>query len=279
MTTGSDRHLLTIREFAYQARLTPKALRIYDEIGLLRPAEVDPRNGRRRYQARQLRQARLIGMLRGVDMSLAEIGLLLADLGVDHELASTRLERYLVQMEARHTSRRFLIRHVHAMLREEDEMFQIQTRHLPAQRLMSVQRRLQVSEIQAFVRDTKAAFAEHLGDIKPTGPLSLIFHGTVDHESRGPLEITLGCPDGVQPTDLIGIRTEPPHDEAYTTITKAQWEFPAILAAYDAVSASPEFTGRCRSQLSCREVYLAEPDSIGDDDLICDIAFPLGDEA
>jgi hypothetical protein len=34
----------------------------------------------------------------------------------------------------------------------------------------------------------------------------------------------------------------------------------------------------CGTQLSCREVYLAEPDEIGDDDLICDIAFPLGDE-
>ena len=123
------------------------------------------------------------------------------------------------------------------------------------------------------------ARADHLGDIKPTGPLSLIFHGTVDEESRGPLEITLRCPDGVQPTEVIGIRTEPAHDEAYTTITKAQWEFPAILAAYETVAASPEFGGRCRSQLSCREVYLAEPDSIGDDDPICDIAFALGDEA
>jgi DNA-binding transcriptional MerR regulator len=280
MTTRSRGQLLTIGEFADQARLTAKALRIYDEIGLLRPTEVDPWNGHRRYHASQLRQARLIGMLRGADMSLAEIGLLLADLDVDHELASTRLERYLGQLEARHTSRRFLIRHVHAMLREEDyEMFRIQTRHVPAQRVMSVQRRLQVSEMQAFVQDTKAAFADHLGEIKPAGPLSLIFHGTVDDESRGPLEITLGCPDGVQPTEMIGIRTEPAHDEAYTTITKAQWEFPAILAAYDAVAASPEFSGRCRSQLSCREVYLAEPDSIGDDDLICDIAFPLGDEA
>jgi DNA-binding transcriptional MerR regulator len=279
MTTRSDRQLLSIGEFAYQARLTPKALRIYDETGLLRPTEVDAWNGHRRYQASQLRQARLIAMLRGADMSLAEIGLLLADLDVDRELASTRLERYLAQVEARHTSRRFLIRHVHALLREEDyEMFAIQTRHRPAQRVMSVQRRLQVSEMQAFVRDTKAAFADHLGDLAPTGPFSLIFHGTVDDESRGPLEITLGCPDGVQPTTNIGIRTEPAHDEAYTTITKAQWDFPAILAAYDAVAASPEFRGRCQSQLSCREVYLAEPDSIGDDDLICDIAFPLGDE-
>lgn len=86
-----------------------------------------------------------------------------------------------------------------------------------------------------------------------------------------------GCPDDVQATELIGIRTEPAHDEAYTTITKSQWEYPAILAAYDAVGCSPEVSARPRSRLSCREVYLAEPAAIGADDLICDIAFPLGE--
>ena len=71
-------------------------------------------------------------------------------------------------------------------------------------------------------------------------------------------------------------RTEFAHDEAFTTITKAQWDYSAILAAYDAVACSPEATARPGCRLSCREVYLAEPATIGDNDLICDIAFPLG---
>src|SRR5215472_10507210 len=114
VTPDPARQLLTIGEFAYQTRLTAKALRIYDEIGLLRPAEVDPSNGHRRYGAGQVGLARLIGMLRGADMSLAEIGLLLADLGWDRELATVRLERHLIELEAHHTSRRFLMRHIHA---------------------------------------------------------------------------------------------------------------------------------------------------------------------
>lgn len=74
---------------------------------------------------------------------------------------------------------------------------------------------------------------------------------------------------------MIGVRTEPAHDEAYTTITKAQWQYPAILAAYDAVGRSPKVAERPNSRLSCREVYLADPDQIEEDDLICDVAFPL----
>jgi hypothetical protein len=141
-----------------------------------------------------------------------------------------------VELEARHTSRRLLIRHIHAILREEDHpMFPIQTRHVPAQRVMAIQRQLRVPEIGTFVAQAKAAFADHLDGAPPAGPFTLIFHGVVDHESVGPLEALLACPDDVQATDLVGIRTEPAHDEAFTTITKAHR-----------------------------------------DQLICDIAFPLG---
>jgi DNA-binding transcriptional MerR regulator len=277
VTPDPARQLLTIGEFGRQARLTAKALRIYDELGLLRPADVDPLTGHRRYEAGQLSLGRLIAMLRGADLSLAEIGLLLADLGAGRDRAAARLDRHLTELEARHTGRRLLIRHIHAVLREEDPpMFPIQTRHVPAQRVMSIQRRLRAPETEAFAAAARAAFAGHLGGADPAGPFSLIFHGIVDHESDGPLEAVLPCPDEVQPTELIGVRTEPAHDEAFTTITKAQWDYPAILAAYDAVAASPEAAGRPGSRLSCREVYLADPQAIGPDDLICDIAFPLG---
>lgn len=268
---------LSTGEFARQTRLTAKALRIYDEIGLLRPAQVDPDSNRRRYGAHQVRAARLIAMLRGADVSLAEIGLLLADLDAHRDLATARLDRHLAELEARHTSRRFLIRHIHAILREEDPpVFAISTRHVPAQRVMSIQRRLRASETDTFVEEAKAAFAGHLDGARPNGPFTLIFHGIVDYENDGPVEAILPCPADVQPADLIGVRTEPAHDEAFTTITKAQWDYPAILAAYDAVACSPEAAARPGSRLSCREVYVAEPDEIGADELICDIAFPLG---
>jgi hypothetical protein len=220
----------------------------------------------------------MIGMLRGAGMSLAEIGLLLGELtGPEAPVAVERLDRHLDQLERRHTGRRFLISHVRAILREEGPpVFPIQARHVPAQRVMSIQRRPRAPQTDGFVAEAKAVFRQHLDDAEPTGPLTLIFHGVVDHESDGPLEVVLGCPPGTEPTDLIGIRTEPAHDEAFTTITTAQWDYPAILAAYDAVACAPEVAGRARSPLSCREVYLADPAAIGPDENVCDIAFPLG---
>jgi serine/threonine protein phosphatase PrpC/DNA-binding transcriptional MerR regulator len=65
--------LLTIGEFARASRLSPKALRRYDSLGLLRPARVDEWTGYRYYSSDQLDQARLVAWLRRLDMPLAKI--------------------------------------------------------------------------------------------------------------------------------------------------------------------------------------------------------------
>lgn len=67
------RRLLTIGVFARAARLSPKALRLYDELGLLRPAAVDGESGYRFYDPEQLERARLIAWLRRLGMPLARI--------------------------------------------------------------------------------------------------------------------------------------------------------------------------------------------------------------
>jgi DNA-binding transcriptional MerR regulator len=46
--------LVSIGEFARLSRLSPKALRLYDELGLLVPAEVDAETGYRWYADTQL---------------------------------------------------------------------------------------------------------------------------------------------------------------------------------------------------------------------------------
>ncbi|BFO21240.1 hypothetical protein SHKM778_76280 [Streptomyces sp. KM77-8] len=65
--------MLTIGAFAKACRLSPKALRLYDELDLLRPARVDPHTGYRYYAPEQLERARLVAWLRRVGMPLAGI--------------------------------------------------------------------------------------------------------------------------------------------------------------------------------------------------------------
>jgi hypothetical protein len=56
--------LMTIGAFARASRLSPKALRLYDDLGLLTPTHVAPTTGYRFYEQGQLERAWLVAWLR-----------------------------------------------------------------------------------------------------------------------------------------------------------------------------------------------------------------------
>ncbi|MGW1164018.1 MerR family transcriptional regulator [Streptomyces sp. NPDC002550] len=97
--------LLTIGAFARASRLSPKALRLYDELELLRPARVDPGTGYRYYAVEQLRQARLVAWLRRLGMPLAEIRAVCA---LDPAAAAREIRAYWARVEAETAVRRDL---------------------------------------------------------------------------------------------------------------------------------------------------------------------------
>src|SRR5215469_7849097 len=64
-------------EFGAATRLSPKALRLYAEQGMLVAACIDPGTGYRRYHSDQIPRARLIGRLRALQLPLTRIAVLL----------------------------------------------------------------------------------------------------------------------------------------------------------------------------------------------------------
>jgi DNA-binding transcriptional MerR regulator len=70
--------LMTIGRFSRLTGLTVKALRHYDELGLLRPAAVDPATGYRSYSSAQVSAAETIRTLRRLEVPLDDVSLLLA---------------------------------------------------------------------------------------------------------------------------------------------------------------------------------------------------------
>ncbi|MYZ06439.1 MerR family transcriptional regulator [Streptomyces sp. SID2999] len=97
--------LLTIGAFAKASGLSPKALRLYDELGLLRPVRVDPYTGYRYYAVAQLDRARLVAWLRRLGMPLAEIRAVAALSGAD---AAREVRAYWARVEAETAVRRDL---------------------------------------------------------------------------------------------------------------------------------------------------------------------------
>ncbi|MEO3766978.1 MerR family transcriptional regulator [Streptomyces sp. B5E4] len=105
--------LLTIGAFARAARLSAKALRLYDGLGLLTPARVDPVTGYRLYAPEQLEQARLVAWLRRLGMPLARIRHVCS---LDAGAAAAEVRAYWAQVEADTAARRelaaFLVGHL-----------------------------------------------------------------------------------------------------------------------------------------------------------------------
>ena len=75
----ADEELMTIGRFARISGLSVHALRHYDDVGLLPPAQVDLSTGYRRYTRDQIRQARTIQALRWIDLPVEEIRAVLDD--------------------------------------------------------------------------------------------------------------------------------------------------------------------------------------------------------
>jgi protein phosphatase len=131
METMTQPHaLLTIGDFARDTGLTPKALRLYDDLGLLPPAEVDPYSGYRRYAPSQLERARLVATLRLLGMPLARIK---KALDLSHAAAAQEVEAYWCQVEADTATRRGIVATLVHQLRNEAHIMTTSTSTLHAE--------------------------------------------------------------------------------------------------------------------------------------------------
>lgn len=98
---GAGDGLLPIGEFARRSRLPASTLRYYDELGVLRPARVDPVTGYRFYDPTQLPTATLVVEMRRLGISPEVIGEVVAAPATAGVTTRLRRERRRVEAELR----------------------------------------------------------------------------------------------------------------------------------------------------------------------------------
>jgi DNA-binding transcriptional MerR regulator len=267
--------LLTTGEFARRSRLSVKALRLYDRSGLLRPAEVHPGNGYRRYAERQLYAARLIVLLRRLDMPLSQIAEILGAGGAE---AGDLLARYWTDVERRLAAQRDLADRLVRSLAAESpaEDWPVATREVPEQVVLTEQRYVTSADLGGWLRDATArltAIAKRHGG--PAGPRLVVFHGEVTEDGDGPVEVCVPVAAGVVDPAVAAVRHEPAHSEAYIPVIRGHFEAPQILSVYDAARRWVRDQGRLVTAPP-REVYgyPADLDQGAPGDVICDVAVP-----
>ena len=265
---------LSIGHFARRSRLSAKALRLYDRMGVLTPAEVDGHNGYRLYRESQLDDARLVVSLRRLDMPLARVAAVVA---APPEQRADLIEAYWAEVESRVAGQRHLKTHLVNRLTGEERtyaMFEIKQREVAEQQVLTEQRHLTVDGLSSWIGEAFGRLYGQAAELGlPAGSSFVIYHGEVNEDSDGPVEV---CVPIIGPADLDGQahRVEPAHREAYTTITVAQVAFPQILSAYEAVERWITENGK-EITASPREVYFDDFMNLGPNDDGCDIAFPI----
>lgn len=261
--------MLTSGGFARRSGLSPKALRLYERIGLLRPAEIEDANGYRRYHETQLYAARLIALLRRLDMPLARIAAVVEARG---PAAADLLDRYWAEVEQRLATQRELAGRLAAGLAGSvpPDTLEVRCRDVPEQHVLTEQRHVTAAQLP-WIHDATArltAAAAERGGV--TGPRFVVFHATVTEDAAAPVEVCLPVDAGRFDPAAYPLRTEPAHREAYVPVTRGQFEPPLILSVYDAVRRWARGTGH-RAAGPPREVYGYD----AADGPVCDVALPV----
>jgi DNA-binding transcriptional MerR regulator len=290
--TEDDRvkdELLTIGAFAARSRLSAKALRLYDRLGLLTPAHVDEASGYRYYRADQVERARTVALLRRLDMPLAQVADVVAARESDGGRASELLAGYWAGVEERIAGQRTLADFLRGRLSgRSSEMygkFVVETVDVPAQVVITEKRHTLADELPAWIGASLGrleAAARECGGV--TGAPFVVYHAEVSMESDGPAEACVPVADEAAALAWAerhgrawetAVRVEPARTLAYTRISKAQVAHPQILAAFEAVERWIAGREDLAYDGPCREVYFADWDAAGPQDPVCDVAFPV----
>jgi DNA-binding transcriptional MerR regulator len=227
--------MLSIGGFASAARLSLKALRLYDQLGILKPRDVDRDSGYRYYHLDQLGAARLIRMMRQMEMPLATIRLVLAAPPAD---AARLVEDYWQQRERRMVEARRVVHDLLAALQKEAPTMalDVSVKTIAPQPIISIIRRVTIEQLDSHIRDSvqrlRALAATH--SLSVTGDPFGIYHGGVNHDDDGPMEVCLPVQRGVE-ADGVTARELAGGTAAYVLLHGEYCEFPRVLEGYDAV--------------------------------------------
>ncbi|HYF62503.1 MAG TPA: MerR family transcriptional regulator [Herpetosiphonaceae bacterium] len=229
----SRQGLLAIGSFAKATQLSIKALRLYDQLGLLKPSHIDPDSGYRYYGNDQLHRARLIRMLRQMELPLAEIRRVLGE----PDEAWATLQAHVRALEDLAAQARRMIRDVMSHIHEEEPTManEVQVREVPARPIISITQRVKVQQLGDTIGAGIAALvaiAEAQGGEVAGAPFG-IYHGPINADEDGPIEICLPTATLLADQGEVSAATLPPMRAAVATLRGEQCEFPRVLEGYD----------------------------------------------
>lgn len=254
--------LLPIGRFSQVSRLTVKALRHYDELGLLHPAMVDPDSGYRYYSLAQACDAEQIRLLRQIDMPLEEISEIIGER--DPDVFKVRLDRHRQGIEQKVSEYQRVLSFLQRLINNEEVTvsYKVNVKQISDQQIASVRTHTSLPKIGEAMEQGFGDLFGRLGwaDAYPVGPPFSIYHG--DEFDETDIDVEMCAPVGqvVPGSQQPAFRELPGGTVAYTLHSGAYEE---IGPAYQSLASWIQEHGH-ETAGPPREVYLVGPDRVSD---------------
>lgn len=269
-------NLVPIGRFSKMTRLSVKALRMYDENGLLPPAHVDPSSGYRYYELAQANLAEAVRILRSVDMPLDEIRLILST--DDPELTHKQLLVHRERLAERLVAQERMLAYLESLIQRKEGImpYEVEIREEAAKQVAAIKIHTSLSRIATDIASGFGSLMQALAQegVTPSDAPSIVYHNVIDEETEGDLEI---CAPVSSPfssdSDVYGRELE--GGTMATTIHRGPYE--EISPAYHTLTGwisehGHEIAG------PPRETYLNDPQVTAPEDLLTRVDFPINPE-
>jgi DNA-binding transcriptional MerR regulator len=273
--------MFTIGEFSKIAQVSGRLLRYYDDLGLFKPAKIDPVTGYRFYSARQLPELNRILALKELGLTLEQIAALSPRISTD-ELRGLLVEKK-AQIERSLQAELARVRYIESRIDQIDRDGHpsdeaVVLKSIAARTLLGKRERSTTLAACRAAAEDIGRLAPTLVDKKALGHFALVIHSDVwdaDH-----LDVEMGF-----------ILNHPPVGElALAGVGAIRVEqLPAIELAATTVHVGFSEQGHCGYAAlgrwaeandyhfagPSREVFLRPPHSGVDDDMVVEIQMPL----
>src|SRR5919108_3550678 len=200
--------MIRIGDFSKLSRVSIKALRLYDEMGLLKPVEVDRFTGYRYYEFDQLPRLYRILALKDLGFSLEEIGHLLeGDLSTEQMRGMLKLRQAEIRQRVEEEAER--LERVELWLRQieqEDSMskYDVVIKNIEPIKVASVRGVVPTPPDQRSLWDELIAYLNQQS-AKMIGPPMAIYHDKEFRERDWDIEVVMPIVDELASTNGVKV--------------------------------------------------------------------------
>ena len=271
--------MLKISDFAQLSRISPKALRIYDRLGLLKPIKVDRQSQYRYYSASQLPRLHRILVFKELGFSLEQIGHLLdenvslPEIRQMLHLKQTEIQQRIEQDTARLNRLQIRIQEIEEekLMTDYEVIIKPIQSQLVAATLGIIPNFDNCAPIIGNLFDLVYGYAFSNG-VKEVRPGINIYHETKLRDKYIPIETAVPISHKIPASDRIWVYELP--EVSTSACVVHQGSFDTIGKAYDTLI---KWVGKHGYQISgsTREVYLKYEREGNPDRYVTEVQIPV----